>query len=91
MFFCGISHAQIYRCGNIYTNSPSNPENCKLVEGGNVRIVQGLPPAVVLRNASDKDKYLTCRTDAAKAPTQFGVEVGLNACNAKFTIPKPSE
>ncbi|MDD2925864.1 hypothetical protein [Rhodoferax sp.] len=46
---CGVmavpGHAQdpIYRCGNEYTNTKPDPrnKNCKLVEGGNVTVVQG--------------------------------------------------
>jgi len=46
------AHAQIYRCGNEYTNtvSEANKGQCKLVEGGNVTVVQGFrppPPTVV--------------------------------------------
>lgn len=35
--------SQIYRCGNEYTNtvSEANKGHCKLVEGGNVTVVQG--------------------------------------------------
>lgn len=36
------AQARIYRCGNEYTNSPSATQlpNCKLVEGGNLTVVQ---------------------------------------------------
>ena len=49
-FFSSGSNAQgaIYRCGNEYTNTVSEAQkgNCKLVEGGNVTVVQGFrPPA----------------------------------------------
>lgn len=43
---CGSGQAQeprpIYRCGNVYTNtvSPEQARDCKLVEGGNVTVVQ---------------------------------------------------
>lgn len=44
------SHAQdrIYRCGNEYTNTAPSPKTpgCKLMEGGNVTVVQGTRPAV---------------------------------------------
>ncbi|WPB59374.1 hypothetical protein [Xylophilus sp. GOD-11R] len=35
--------ARIYRCGNEYTNNPAvaKQRDCKLMEGGNVTIVQG--------------------------------------------------
>jgi len=43
------SYAQdrIYRCGNEYTNTAPSPKTpgCKLVEGGNVTVVQGTRPA----------------------------------------------
>ncbi len=38
----------IYRCGNEYTNTVSEAQksHCKLVEGGNVTVVQGFKPPV---------------------------------------------
>ncbi|PJI97016.1 hypothetical protein CLU85_1778 [Acidovorax sp. 69] len=38
---------RIYRCGNEYTNNASQAKErgCKLVEGGNVTVVQGSRPA----------------------------------------------
>ncbi len=42
------SHAQskIYRCGSEYTNDPkmAKEKNCKLMEGGNITIIQGTTP-----------------------------------------------
>ncbi len=51
------SHAQeqIYRCGNEYTNTrPDRTKSCKLVEGGNVTVVEGvrLPRAPVVKLGS---------------------------------------
>jgi len=47
--FAASSFAQerIYRCGNEYTNTPPNVQKngCKLVQGGNVTVVQGTRPA----------------------------------------------
>ena len=43
-----LAQQPIYRCGNEYTNTtPSNAQarGCKLVEGGNVTVVQGTRPA----------------------------------------------
>jgi hypothetical protein len=39
---------RIYRCGNEYTNtvSESQAQNCKLISGGNVTVVQAHKPAV---------------------------------------------
>ena len=48
-FFAANGYAQerIYRCGNEYTNTvPSGKTHgCKLMEGGNVTVVQGTRPA----------------------------------------------
>ncbi len=39
------AQAEIYRCGNEYTNTKpdARAKGCKLVEGGNVTVVQGTP------------------------------------------------
>jgi hypothetical protein len=38
---------RIYRCGNAYTNTVTQEQskNCKLIEGGNLTVVQGTSPA----------------------------------------------
>ena len=38
-----FAQAKIFRCGNTYTNdeAQARAQNCKLVEGGNVTVVQG--------------------------------------------------
>ncbi len=43
----GWAQDRIYRCGNEYTNNPGQAKErgCKLVEGGNVTVVQGTRPA----------------------------------------------
>ncbi|WP_313076418.1 hypothetical protein [Melaminivora sp.] len=47
---CAVLAAQaqdrIYRCGNEYTNNAvqARERGCRLVEGGNVTVVQGRPP-----------------------------------------------
>ena len=42
-----IAQDRIYRCGNEYTNTVPSPQTkgCKLLEGGNVTVVQGTRPA----------------------------------------------
>lgn len=43
-----LAQERIYRCGNEYTNTlPNNAQarGCKLVDGGNVTVVQGTRPA----------------------------------------------
>jgi len=51
LFVAAGSYAQdpIYRCGNEYTNAVPEAQkaNCKLVQGGNVTVVQGFKPPVV--------------------------------------------
>jgi len=45
----GLARAEIYRCGNEYTNKITEAQKgqCKLLEGANVTIVEGFkPPAV---------------------------------------------
>lgn len=45
----GAAQAQIYRCGNEYTNKIADAQkgHCKLVEGGNVTVVEGFKAPVV--------------------------------------------
>ena len=40
------SQERIYRCGNVYTNTvpDAKAKGCKLLEGGNVTVVQGTRP-----------------------------------------------
>lgn len=53
---CASAQAQdrIYRCGNAYTNTVTQEQakKCKLVEGGNITVVQGTRPAKALPQAS---------------------------------------
>lgn len=44
-----IAQDRIYRCGNEYTNTVPSPQTkgCKLMEGGNVTVVQGTRPAAL--------------------------------------------
>jgi hypothetical protein len=51
-----VARAQdrIYRCGNEYTNTVPSPQTkgCKLVEGGNVTVVQGIRPTKAAPNTA---------------------------------------
>lgn len=42
-----LAQDRIYRCGNEYTNKPTEAQlpKCKLVEGGNVTVVKSIRPA----------------------------------------------
>lgn len=46
---------RIYRCGNEYTNNANHAKErgCKVVEGGNVTVVQGTRPAAPAAGASN--------------------------------------
>ena len=46
----GYCQDRIYRCGNEYTNTVPSPQNkgCKLLEGGNVTVVQGTRTAALV-------------------------------------------
>ena len=49
-----VAQERIYRCGNEYTNTlPNNAQarGCKLVDGGNVTVVQGTRPAAAASTA----------------------------------------
>jgi hypothetical protein len=56
--FTGAASAQakIFRCGNTYTNDEvqAKAQNCKLVEGGNVTVVQGTRVMAAPREGSNK-------------------------------------
>jgi hypothetical protein len=47
----GMAQERIYRCGNEYTNNAAQAKSrgCKVVEGGNVTIVQGTQPQAPAR------------------------------------------
>ena len=57
---------RIYRCGNEYTNHPGQAKErgCKLVEGGNVTVVQGTRPAA----APAAPAAATARSSGGSAP-----------------------
>ena len=66
----GLAQAQgrIYRCGNEYTNTVQpGQKGCKLLEGGNVTVVQRSRPSEVLRVASLGQVPETSRRDAEAA------------------------
>lgn len=59
---------RIYRCGNEYTNTVPSPQTkgCKLVEGGNVTVVQGIRPSKsATPNASPSAASAGSRVDAS--------------------------
>ncbi|MGE8318483.1 MAG: hypothetical protein ACN6O3_07010 [Comamonas sp.] len=64
-----LAQDRIYRCGNEYTNdlSQARSRNCKLIEGGNVTVVQGTRPSPAASGAAPKPAASTPRA-AAPAP-----------------------
>ena len=69
---------RIYRCGNEYTNSPGQAKErgCKLVEGGNVTVVQGTRTAVP--------------APAPAAPVGVGTSNNSNNSNNSKAVPAAS-
>lgn len=62
------SQDRIYRCGNEYTNTvPEKARGCKLVDGGNVTVVQGTRPAAAAAPA-------TARAPAATSTASSGAQ-----------------
>ena len=51
----GLAQDRIYRCGNEYTNNATDAQGrgCKLVEGGNVTVVQGTKPTAAATGGSN--------------------------------------
>lgn len=62
LVLAGPTQAQIYRCGNEYTNKITDAQKgqCKLLEGGNVTVIQGFKPPAAASGAA---------ASAASAPT----------------------
>lgn len=58
----------IYRCGNEYTNTPGDPvaRGCRLVEGGNLTIVQGSRPAPAAATPAPANAGAVAATPAAR-------------------------
>lgn len=65
--FSAQGQDRIYRCGNQYTNTVSEAQakGCKLVEGGNVTVVQGTRPA----------KAAPPKENSGSAPANSGARV----------------
>lgn len=61
---------RIYRCGNEYTNNAQQAKErgCKLVEGGNVTVVQGTRPASAAAPAAGGAAAPSSATSPANAP-----------------------
>ncbi|MGD9772880.1 hypothetical protein [Diaphorobacter sp.] len=62
---------RIYRCGNEYTNNAAQAKErgCKLVEGGNVTVLQGSrPPAAAPATSSGSSSGSAASSSPANAP-----------------------
>ncbi len=62
---------RIYRCGNEYTNNATQAKErgCKLVEGGNVTVVQGTRPAATAAAPAGGGGSGTAAAPAASPPS----------------------
>ncbi len=65
----GYAQTRIYRCGNTYTNDTAEAQSkgCKLMEGGNVTVVQGTrvnSPAAVRVATAPQSSPASTRADA---------------------------
>lgn len=77
--FVASSFAQtrIYRCGNEYTNTvpDAQAKGCKLVEGGNVTVIQGGPrltaPKAAASGAPDSGSTPPSSVHATRTPARF--------------------
>ena len=59
---------RIYRCGNEYTNDPGDAKakGCRLVEGGNVTVIQGVKPNAPAARPAQPAASSGARTDAER-------------------------
>lgn len=60
---------KIWRCGNEYTNQPGDAKarGCKLVEGGNLTVIEGLKPQGGSRAAASSPRPGAAATPAARS------------------------
>ncbi|WP_243855529.1 hypothetical protein [Aquabacterium sp. A08] len=66
-----LAQSPIYRCGNEYTNNPGNAQarGCRLVEGGNLTIVEGTRPAAAGSPAAEaRPGAAPAKANAARSP-----------------------
>jgi hypothetical protein len=66
------AQARIYRCGNAYTNSPTSTQlpNCKLVEGGNLTVVQTTKSTSVATSKPAKSAASAAPAKGAEASSE---------------------
>ncbi|MFM2112026.1 MAG: hypothetical protein RLZZ271_686 [Pseudomonadota bacterium] len=66
------AQSRIYRCGNEYTNNPSQDQlrNCKLIEGGNLTVVQSGKSAGPAKTAKPEGKSASPSKAPEPAPEQ---------------------
>lgn len=68
------AHAQgkIYRCGNEYTNDPkeAKEKGCKLMEGGNITIIQGTTPRASGEGSTGRSSSATPPRPASPASAE---------------------
>ena len=75
---------RIYRCGNAYTNTVTQEQakNCKLVDGGNLTVVQGTRPA----NASSQPGGASTASTVSSGPRVNTVEQKSRDSDARLIL-----
>ncbi|XAH25508.1 hypothetical protein AAFF27_10045 [Xylophilus sp. GW821-FHT01B05] len=63
-----VAQDRIYRCGNEYTNNAASAKQrgCKLVEGGNITIIQGTRPAASSGGGGSSSSVVTAPSNAPR-------------------------
>jgi hypothetical protein len=87
-----LAQAQIWRCGNEYTNNPGNAEarGCRVVEGGNITIVEGTRPNPPASGAAASGRPAGNGTGAGNAGNAGGAGNG-NASGGGSGARNPGE
>ena len=62
-----VSTERIYRCGHEYTNAPLNAQNCEVLQGQNITVIQGTRPLGASVSAANQEPLQ--RTKSAPVST----------------------
>ncbi|HQQ71734.1 MAG TPA: hypothetical protein PLL92_15685 [Alicycliphilus sp.] len=79
---------RIYRCGNEYTNNAAQAKErgCKLVEGGNVTVVEGTRPAAAAGGGAGVPAAAKAATSPANAPRVAATEQRARDADARAIL-----
>ena len=59
---------RIYRCGNTYTNAPAKPQDCQLMQGQTITVIQGTRPFAAPAVVPTPAAASRTKTEPAGAP-----------------------